>query len=667
MKKIISLVLSAIIAFSGCVGSSALNSERKDKLVYGADEFGGKIVSVFSRVFNRIFGTDEGDIDTAAKNEKAWEEIDKNFVLENVESTLETETWVMNELTFISEKSYSDNFNDADIDLILSGNGRRYTVPGFWDGGNTWKIRFVCPSAGTWYYQTVCTDTGNTKLHNRTGKVVCKAYSGDREIYKNGFITTDCGKKYFTYDNGTPFLYLGDTHWSLGDETQDMVKTICETRYAQGFTVFQSEPIGAKFHLENGVTEDDMAGFADYDAKFKTIAENGLVHANAEFFYPSDMNTLISTFGGYSEEYTEIKIGREKVKFYDLSDGVKEYLEKLTRYWVARYSAFPVLWTLGQEVDNDFYWSADNHADWGYVNNPYKLVAEYIDKYDCYDHPISAHQENTGATSAYGSGEGTTDKCKVYNKKVPSSAFRDVKAHTWYAAQWTPSKTSQLDFGVTKDYWFNSQGKPVVNYEGAYCGLWTKNFGSRMQGWCAYLNGMYGYGWGGHDTWSYTNIYDEENTSTDGVDTITSQEKIDATWLDSLAYESGFQCGYMINFFKNTEWYNLIPRFNNKSYFVPSRNVLYSYASNSDNSEIVVYFYSFSDGSVGQIPNSGSFSGTATGTVGNLERKQTYNYKWFNPLTGEYTEEGSFVSSLAGTYYIGKKASCDMVLYIEKQ
>lgn len=667
MKKIIALVLSIVLCFSTCsVATFALN-DGCTPLLYKIEAFGEKIICVVAGAFNGLFGTDESDVEKAAEKEKSYKIIDKNFTLENVEETVDAETWVMKELTYVSDKTYKDCFNDVTLDLILSGNGREYTVPGFWDGGNTWKVRFVCPSAGTWYFQTSCSDTSNAKLHNRTGKVICKDYSGELEIYKNGFVTTDYCKKYLTYDDGTPFLYLGDTHWSLGDETQDMVKTICETRKAQGFTVFQSEPIGAKFDLTDGVMESDMAGFADYDEKFRIIAESGFVHANAEFFFPAYMEPLINNFGGYGEEYTEVKIGKQKVKMYDLSDGVKNYLDKLSRYWVARYSAFPVLWTLGQEVDNDFYYSADNHPEWGYANNPYKLIAEYIDKYDCYDHPISAHQENTGATSAYGSGEGATDKRKKYNKDVPASCFRDVKEHTWYAAQWTPSKTAQFDFNVTKDYWFNSQGKPTVNYEAAYCGLWTKDFGSRMQGWCSYLSGMYGYGWGGHDTWSYTNTFDEDIDSSDGVDFISSQDKINATWLDSLEYKSAYQCGYMANFLKDIEWYNLIPRFDNKAYFVPGRKVMYAYASNKENSEIVIYFYSFSDETVGQNPNSNQKSGTSTGTVGNLEKSQTYKYKWFNPITGEYSEDGTFVSSCCGTYYIGQKPSTDMVLYIEKQ
>ena len=65
-----------------------------------------------------------------------------------------------------------------------------------------------------------------------------------------------------------------------------MVETICEKRVSQGFTVYQSEPIGAKFDFTNGITEEDMAGLADYDEKFRIIAENGFVHANAQFFSP---------------------------------------------------------------------------------------------------------------------------------------------------------------------------------------------------------------------------------------------------------------------------------------------------------------------------------------------------------------------------------------------
>lgn len=655
--------MCAAIASCGLFSVFASEGEAQVPGVVGFfEKTGTTAVSLFSRLINKLEKTDETAIPKAQVMGNSWEDVSGDFRIENPEVSLSAETWVMNELTFESSVSYEDPFNDADIDLILIGNGRKYTVPGFWDGGNIWKARFVCPLEGYWYFTTVCSDESNSGLHGHTGTVFCSEYKGKYEIYKRGFVTTSLGEKYFTYNDSTPFLYLGDTHWSLGDETVDMVETICDKREEQGFTVIQSEPIGAAFDFADGIRENDIPGLKVYDEKFAVIASHGLVHANAEFFFPYSMQLLIEQNGGYSDR--EIASGK-----YEVSDDVKTYLEKISRYWVARYSAYPVIWTLGQEVDKDFYSNDKDHPQWNYINNPYKLVAEYISKYDCWDHPLTAHQENSGVTSTLGNkkGEGT-----IYRKNAVPSVFRDVKAHNFYAAQWTPSKRSQSDFSVEKDYWYNSQGKPSINYEGQYCYLWTKNYGARMQGWCAYLNGMYGCAWGGQDTWSYTNIYNENEDSDDGVDKITSEEKKNATWQDSLEYISTYQCGYMLKFLSRFAWYNLIPRFDNKSYFAPCNKVYYCMASNPDNSEGMIYFYSFTDKTIAERVNTKGYGGVLTGTLGNLEANTEYKYIWFNPVTGEASDEMTFVSSCFGTYYIGERTfggrnvENDMVFYYAK-
>nr|MCR5042439.1 DUF4038 domain-containing protein [Clostridia bacterium] len=340
----------------------------------------------------------------------------------------------------------------------------------------------------------------------------------------------------------------------------------------------------------------------------------------------------------------------------ELSDGAKAYLETLSRYWVARYGAYPVMWTLGQEVDRDFYSSNDPGRPWNALNNPYKLVAGYIEKYDVYSHPLTAHQENAALTVTYGSGEGRSEGLKQYCGTAPS-AFRDVSAHTFYAAQWSPSKTGPYDTGTAKDFWYNSQGKPSINYEGQYCYLWTKNFGARMQGWLAYLNGMFGYGWGGQDTWSYLNTYSENEDSDDGVDVITAQEKRDATWRDSLEYPSSYQVGYMRSFLEENRWWELIPRFDNKAYFLPGKDVFSVCSSNEDNSRMVLYLYSFSDASVAEKPNATELSALSTGTAGMLRPFAEYRYRWFDPVAGEYGEEGTFKATAFGTHALGPKPS----------
>jgi len=48
---------------------------------------------------------------------------------------------------------------------------------------------------------------------------------GDLDIYKHGFIQAEAGCKYMTYADGTPFFYLGDTHWGMYREEQGKVRS----------------------------------------------------------------------------------------------------------------------------------------------------------------------------------------------------------------------------------------------------------------------------------------------------------------------------------------------------------------------------------------------------------------------------------------------------------
>jgi hypothetical protein len=98
---------------------------------------------------------------------------------------------------------------------------------------------------------------------------------------------------------------------------------------------------------------------------------------------------------------------------------------------------------------------------------------------------------------------------------------------------------------------------------------------------------------------------------------------------------------------------------------VPANNVYYAYAGSEDNTEIVVYFYSFTDESVAQNANTKFYGGIKTGTVGSLVPNENYTCQWFDPISGEYSEEYEFTSTRFGTYYIGDRPqSTDMVLRI---
>jgi hypothetical protein len=122
--------------------------------------------------------------------------------------------------------------------------------PAFWDGGRTWKVRFAPPHTGVWEMTTSATDARNKGLDGVTATVQCDPYSGNLEIYKHGFLKVSPNSRYFVYADGTPFFYLGDTHWILSHErfntsnapgVASQFKYIVDKRVSQGFTVFQSE------------------------------------------------------------------------------------------------------------------------------------------------------------------------------------------------------------------------------------------------------------------------------------------------------------------------------------------------------------------------------------------------------------------------------------------
>lgn len=515
------------------------------------------------------------------------------------------ETWVADELVINSSKAIENAPYTTELDLILTCGGLKLTIPGFWDGGTVWRVRFSLPKAGVWEYKTVCKT--DDSLNARTGKLTCSEYSGALDIYKHGFVAAR-GERYFVYADGTPFFYLGDTHWNLNAEeyysdggaqsTVSHFKYIVNKRVSQGFTVYQSEPIGASFDLTDGLSEADIDGFKEYDLKFSYIASMGLVHANAQFFFTSAM-----------------------LEFMRREDCA-EQLRVLSRYWVARYSAYPVMWTLAQEIDDDFYYNENTGENTVLTkeNNPYKQVCELLYEYDPYKHPITAHQEASFYTSA------------------SDSAFRDVTGHSWFGAQWAPAFNQRFTFDTAKDYWENSQGKPVVDYEGRYDHLWTLCDGARAQGWAAYLCGMYGCGYGAADIWLYNGSYDlDTETVADGV-TVTPQDK-SIKWYDSVELESAYQLGYMRAFFERLEWYKLVPRFEGGDYF-KFENGKSCYVVASDmNETYVCYFYS----------KTNTFTGTLRGMADGA-----YTLQWFNPRTNEYSDPIQ-ITPTDGEYVIGAK------------
>ena len=518
------------------------------------------------------------------------------------------EAWRVAEWVFVAEKDYSAGGGDAvPLDMVFrrEGTAETLTRPAFWDGGRVFRVRFAPTAVGAWSWRVSCA-TDKT-LDGRVGRFSAEPYEGPLDIYRRGFVRTVPGKKHFTYADGTPFFYLGDTHWGMYREEIDSpgpfagssgatshFRHVVSRRAEQGFTVYQSEPIDPWFDVRDGkVDASDIPGLRRADGYYRAIADAGLVHANAEFFFASEMRKA------FAEDAAAI--------------------ERVCRYWNARFGAYPVMWTLAQEIDNDFYREQGRPCHFYTVtNNPWMTVAKFLHKHDAYGHPLSGHQENADYTTVNGDG------AKKDPKKRPDlgrSIFADPAVaksvgHDWWAAQWTPSLVSTPDPKVTREYWASE--RPAVNYESRYCYLWTKDFGARAQGWISFLNGFCGYGYGAIGHWLYKSRYDTDSKSDDGVDRISPTDKM-VPWYESLEFPSAIQMGYMKTFLCGLPWWKLAPDLGRGRAFAPKPGCSVSAASCGD--ELYVLYFNSTN--------------TVTGTLRGCRPQTAYAGTWFDPRFGK--------------------------------
>lgn len=536
------------------------------------------------------------------------------------------EIWVANEAEFQSPVSYERPFYDVEFDFVFTHkeSNKELRIPAFWDGEDTFKVRFALTDLGEWNYKIFCSDESNS-LNGEEGTVNCIEYSGEHEIYRRGFLKTQ--DRYFVYADGTPFFYLGDTHWHMvledieKEEVQEDGRVASRFEYTllrrkeQGFTVIQSQPLGKVYKGRNSYFVDlftadfddaQLSRFQNLDKYFKLIADMGFVHTNSQLGYVSDLGDNMRT----------------------MKEGE---LERLCRYWVARYGAYPVMWTLAQECDNDYYYGSGQFY-FTAETNPWKQVAAYIQKYDSYHNPMTAHQENSGSTLA------------------SNSAFKDVEGHNWWAAQINYSWYEGTQFSVYKNYWTLGGGKPLVKYETAYDHYWTNTKGARLHGWMAFLNGACGYGYGSQKIWSanesygvWAGAYTDKTIST-GVDTVTKLDQ-SITWQESLELPASKQLGYMKNYLEERQWWTFTPCFDSYNYFIPAEKLNNHYgAARNQDGDMVIYFYNY---------------GYETGTLNGLSPYSNYRCRWFNPNTGHYKEDFTAISNELGQLEIGQKPDSD--------
>lgn len=126
----------------------------------------------------------------------------------------EVHVWETQEIILQSSRDYGNPYADVDCWIELSGPDFSRRVHGFWDGGRTFRIRFVATTPGEWQWKTGSNQADDAGLNLGRGKLRAVAWS-EAELAANpnrrGFVRSSANGHALSYPDGTPFFLLGDT------------------------------------------------------------------------------------------------------------------------------------------------------------------------------------------------------------------------------------------------------------------------------------------------------------------------------------------------------------------------------------------------------------------------------------------------------------------------
>ncbi len=149
--------------------------------------------------------------------------------------------WGRFEQAFESSRVYGNPIQDVQLTAtFVAPSGHEHQVDGFWDGGATWRVRFMPGETGEWSYHTSCSDQDNAGLHGQAGRFRCQPNEGQSVFERHGALRLAPERTYLEHADGTPWLWLADTAWngpllSTADEWEHYLAV----RRGQGFSAVQ--------------------------------------------------------------------------------------------------------------------------------------------------------------------------------------------------------------------------------------------------------------------------------------------------------------------------------------------------------------------------------------------------------------------------------------------
>lgn len=324
-----------------------------------------------------------------------------------------------------------NKYTDVTLSGTFHGPTETIEIDGFWDGGNVWRVRMTPKEIGHW---TFTTSSSHPEL------VTSGSFECIQSVNK-GFIKKNPDYPYtFMYEDGTPWLWKGDTSWRGMTHLvpfEDRWKPYIDLRATQGYnavqTIFVSYINGDDFWRNEG-------------GHVFELTENGKNYdkLNPGYFQWVDKRITYSLSKGITPVIF-FTWAQEYIKFSQTQ------FDRYINYIVARYAAQNVIWSISGEYNEVYPYS-------GYDANTWISLGTSLREKDPYDHLITLHPSGNSSCEEFGN----YDWLDIIMQQTFQTT--DV-SHRKFNINWHDDITTDRHFS-----------KPVVNGEYGYAGKIEDNY-----------------------------------------------------------------------------------------------------------------------------------------------------------------------------------------------
>jgi hypothetical protein len=544
------------------------------------------------------------------------------------------------EINFTSCHSYKDPFNDIDLDVIFKEpGGNEIVVPAYWAGQNFWKVRYSSQLLGTHIFLTKCSNIDDYGLNKKSGEIEISEYTGNNQLLKCGPIKISKDKRHFEHMDGTPFFWLGDTWWyALAKRFKwpEDFKLLTQDRLNKGFTVIQI-----------------VAGMPPEVEIFDPFGEN-----EAGWPWTKDLKQINPIFFDYADIKIEwlVKKGLVPCIFgawgYYLSLIGIEKMKKHWRYLIARWGAYPVIWSVAGEArspdcSHDFSSKSVRKKIMKGLQKNWAEVSRYIKSIDPYKRLITVHPSP---------GDGSYSSWDI---------FEDPELFDFDMQQTGHFDKSSFEPGLKalKKSLSSKYVKPVLNGEACYEGIMGMNWqdAQRFLFWTNILSGAAGHTYGAQGIWGFRG--DEKFVGLSG-------SWGDTKWKEAYKLPGSYQLGLGKKFLEQFEWQKFELHSDWIEPHADDKNCFLAYAAGIPGKCRVIYFpgicYLFKN----DVTDMSKFQEIK---ILKIEEDINYISYYFNPRTGDRLVERDVKADKNGEWKISSKTFSsnpsmeDWVLVLEKK